>query len=278
MTPECNDEELTNSPTDAVEQIDYEEAIEAILFAAGHPITYENLAKTFEIPVSELKQIVFEYQKKYNSSRLHRGVTLITFDSCCQLCTKPQYISLIRTALGIRKSSGTLSASTIEALTIVAYQQPVTRAYVDAVRNADSSYAMTNLLDRGLIEPKGRKDVPGRPILYGTTNAFLRCFGLNSLDDLPGSTGEAQNVFRSINSRIKPEENGSAEQMSMEIPDAAAEEQPQATETETDAQTPVPKADSSGDMQPKTDVPADDGDDEQEDWGNATEEAERTHN
>ena len=75
----------------------------------------------------------------------------------------------------------------MEALAIVAYNQPVTRMYVDTLRRADSSYAMNNLIDRGLIECKGRMDVPGRPMLYGTTNDFLRCFGLNSLADLPGT-------------------------------------------------------------------------------------------
>lgn len=188
-------------------QTDYEMAIEAILFAAGHPVTYEQLAKTFELPLWELREIVDEYAAKYNASDVPRGVTFITFDTCCQLCTKPEYIAPIRTALGIRKNGGTLSASTIEALTIVAYQQPVTRAYIDAVRNADSTYAVTNLLDRGLIEPKGRKDAPGRPILYGTTSAFLRCFGLKSLDDLPGSEGEAQNIFAAIDRRLHLDED-----------------------------------------------------------------------
>lgn len=207
MTPNKNTEdtlplEETEALPTEMSKEDYEMSLEAILFAAGHPMTYEQLAKTYEIPVSEMRDIVNAYAKKYNTSKLSRGVTLITFDSCCQLCTKPEYISLIRRALGIRKNTGTLSASTIEALTIVAYQQPVTRAYVDAVRNADSSYAMTNLLDRGLIEPKGRKDAPGRPVLFGTTSAFLRCFGLSSLDDLPGSEGDALGVFRSINSHL----------------------------------------------------------------------------
>lgn len=205
QTEELRDEQTspaTPVQTEGMTQQDYEMAIEAILFAAGHPVTYEQLAKTFELPLWELREIVEEYAAKYNDSNVPRGVTLITFDTCCQLCTKPEYIAPIRTALGIRKNGGTLSASTIEALTIVAYQQPVTRAYIDAVRNADSTYAVTNLLDRGLIEPKGRKDAPGRPILYGTTSAFLRCFGLKSLDDLPGSEGEAQNVFAAIDHRL----------------------------------------------------------------------------
>ena len=247
--------------------INYEEAIEAILFAAGHPVTYEQLSKTFGIPLYELKEIVYAYAAKYNNPSIPRGVTLLTLDTCCQLCTKAEYIAPIRAALGIRKSSGTLSASTIEALTIVAYQQPVTRAYVDAVRNADSSYAMSNLLDRGLIEPKGRKDVPGRPILYGTTSAFLRCFGLSSLDELPGNTGEAQSIFRSINDRLHLEDAGEGEQLTID----------EFMSTTTDLQDEVP-----GEQYEETaeqlveEVQITEGDVETEDdWGNATEEAER---
>ncbi len=220
--------------TDIPVQIDYEAAIEAILFASGDPVTYEQIAKSFEIPVSELKQIVYAYAKKYNSSNLKRGVILLTYDTSCQLCTKPEFLSVIRTALGVRKTAGTLSASTIEALTIIAYQQPVTRAYVDAVRNADSSYAMENLLNRKLIEPKGRKDAPGRPMLYGTTSAFLRSFGLSSLDDLPGNAGEAENIFRSIDKRLHLDENDSEQITIDEIigsPSPTDESNEQTTET-----------------------------------------------
>lgn len=261
MNPEITENEILEDITGETSlPINYEEAIEAILFAAGHPVTYDQLAKTFGIPVYELKEIVYAYAAKYNASPIARGVTLLTLDTCCQLCTKPEYIAPIRTALGIRKSSGTLSASTIEALTIVAYQQPVTRAYVDAVRNADSSYAMGNLLDRGLIEPKGRKDVPGRPILYGTTNAFLRCFGLSSLDDLPGNTGEAQSIFRTINNRLRLEDTGEGEQITIDEFMGTSAEEELAVDEPHDT---VPS------------VVEDTYDDEQEDWGNATEEAER---
>lgn len=241
-------------------QRDYEMAIEAILFAAGHPVTYEQLAKTFELPLWELREIVAEYAEKYNSSEVARGVTLITFDTCCQLCTKPEYIAPIRSALGIRKNGGTLSASTIEALTIIAYQQPVTRAYVDAVRNADSTYAVTNLLDRGLIEPKGRKDAPGRPILYGTTNAFLRSFGLRSLDDLPGSQGEAQGVFTAIDRRLHLDENDGQVTIDDLIGTASADPSDEDTLT-APAQFSYPIDDTT--------------DAQEEDADNATEEAER---
>ena len=95
----------------------------------------------------------------------------------------------IREALGIRQN-GNLSASSIETLAIIAYNQPVTRAYVDTVRSVDSSYAISNLLDRGLIETKGRLEAPGRPMLFGTSAGFLRCFGLSSLSELPGVSSE----------------------------------------------------------------------------------------
>ena len=154
-----------------------EEAIEAILFAAGHPISYATLARVFESTPSKVRDIVAEYSLKYNNSELPRGVLLLTYSDSCQLCTKEHYLTEIRDALGIKKS-GTLSSSAMETLAIVAYNQPVTRLFVDTLRKVDSSYAMNSLIDRGLIECKGRLDVPGRPMLYGTTSDFLRCFGL----------------------------------------------------------------------------------------------------
>lgn len=163
---------------------DLDEAIEAILFAAGHAVTYAQLATVFELPLLEMKSRVLEYAMRYNHSELSRGVILLTYDDSCQLCTKPSYLSYIRAALGIRKN-GNLSNSSIETLAIIAYNQPVTRSYVDQVRKVESSYAVNNLLDRGLIEAKGRLDAPGRPMLFGTTPDFLRCFGLTSLADLP---------------------------------------------------------------------------------------------
>ena len=172
------------------DDLNYEEAIEAILFAAGHPVTYEQLARTFELRVSQVKRMVEAYAQRYNApSDIPRGVILLTYENECQLCTKHAYISEIRSALGIKKS-GTLSTSSIETIAIIAYNQPVTRAFVDAVRGVDSSYAVTNLLERGLIESKGRLEAPGRPMLYGTTNDFLRCFGLKSLEELPCITRE----------------------------------------------------------------------------------------
>ena len=202
--------------------VNYEEALEAILFAAGHPVTYEKLAQTFDISASHLREIARKYAKRYNGGSLPRGVMMILYDDSCQLCTKEQYISYIRFALGIRKS-GTLSTSSIETLAIIAYHQPVTRAYVDAVRGVDSSYAVTNLLERELIEVRGRMDAPGRPMLYGTTKNFLRCFGLSSLAELPGIDSEdIEKVFSTVEQRMARELE-EPDQLSIDEVAAAAE-------------------------------------------------------
>ena len=108
-----------------------------------------------------------------------------------------------------------MSNSSIETLAIIAYNQPVTRTYVDTVRGVDSTYAVNSLLDRGLIEPKGRVDAPGRPMLLGTTDNFLRCFGLSSLGELPGiESEEIEKVFSAIEEKMAAEET--ADQMSIE--------------------------------------------------------------
>ena len=163
-----------------------QKAIEAILFAAGHPVTYEKLAQVLGGSPGSIRRTVEEYAAAYNSpdSPLPRGIILLTFDDSCQLCTMEEYGSCIREALGIRRG-GNLSASSLEVLAIVAYTEPVTRAYIDTVRGVDSSYGVSSLCEKHLIEPCGRLDVPGRPLLYRTTPDFLRVFGMESLSDLP---------------------------------------------------------------------------------------------
>ena len=159
-------------------------AIEAILFAAGHPVEYSKLSDVLGLSVRDVKNMVGAMSAEYNAEDSPRGVLLLTYPDSCQLATKEEFLPYIREALSIKRG-GNLSASTMEALAVVAYNQPVTRAYVDAVRGVDSSYAMTSLIDKGLIESKSRLDAPGRPMLYTTTEKFLRVFGLSSLEDLP---------------------------------------------------------------------------------------------
>lgn len=160
------------------------QAIEAILFAAGHPVTYEKLSEVLGLPAREVRQLAEHMALSYNGEDTDRGILLLCTDQSCQLCTKEEYAPYIREALGIRRG-GNLSASSLEVLAVIAYNQPVTRSYIDAVRGVDSAYAISSLLDRHLIESCGRLDAPGRPMLYATTPDFLRVFGLTSLADLP---------------------------------------------------------------------------------------------
>ena len=175
----------TNKPTPEAEQAlgtveDIKRAVEAILYAAGYPVKYEKLSEVIGLPQRDLRNLVESMSREYDN----RGIQLLMFPDACQLCTKEIISHYIREALGIKRG-GNLSASSLEVLAVVAYNQPVTRAYVDVVRGVDSAYAVTSLLDKGLIEAVGRLDAPGRPMLYGTTEKFLRVFGLSSLADLP---------------------------------------------------------------------------------------------
>jgi len=194
-------------------EVIFEEALEAILFAAGHPISYATLARVFDYTPGAIKNKVLRYAEKYNDIKVPRGVILITYADSCQLCTKQYYLNEIRDTLGIKKS-GTLSTSAMEVLAIVAYNQPVTRIFVDTLRSVDSSYAMNSLIDRGLIECTGRLDVPGRPMLYGTTSDFLRSFGLDTLASLPATSDELMAMFQKARDKEEGEIND-AEQLSM---------------------------------------------------------------
>lgn len=162
-----------------------ERIIESVLFAAGHPVEYRKLAEAMGISLELCRKIVSDYAEKYNNcTELSRGIMMVLFPESCQICTREEYGSYIRQALGIRRG-GNLSNSSLEVLAIVAYNQPVTRAYIDTVRGVDSSYAVSSMCEKKLIEPCGRLDVPGRPMLYRTTDNFLRVFGLSSVADLP---------------------------------------------------------------------------------------------
>ena len=163
-----------------------EAAIEAILFAAGYPVKYEKIAEVLGLDLRSTKTIIEQMSESYNGTSSARGLNLLLFPDTCQLSTKEQFAPYIREALGIRRG-GNLSASSMEVLAIVAYNQPVTRSFIDQVRGVDSSYAVNSLIDKALIDSCGRLDAPGRPMLYATTDKFLRVFGLSSLEDLPAT-------------------------------------------------------------------------------------------
>lgn len=159
-----------------------ESCIEAVVFAAGYPVPYQKLGEVTGLGVREVKRLAERIAKKYEDDK--HGIMLLCFKDTCQFCTKEQYAPYIREALSIRRG-GNLSGSSMEVLAVVAYNQPVTRAFIDAVRGVDSNYAVNSLIDKELIASVGRLDAPGRPVLYATTDKFLRVFGLTTLDDLP---------------------------------------------------------------------------------------------
>ena len=181
--------------------------IEAILFAAGFPVKYEKIAETLEITVDELKEILASDAFKYED----RGIRLVCFSDSCQLCTNELYESTVKTALGMRHG-GALSNSSMETLAIIAYNQPVTKSFIEQVRGVDSSYAVTTLCEKQLVEVVGRLDVPGKPNLYATTETFLRCFGLSSLDELPKTE-----VLESTSEETENTENEAAENTQAEV-------------------------------------------------------------
>ena len=159
-----------------------ESAIEGILFAAGEPVGVERICLALEIDRATADAVCQRLADAYSYER--RGIRLLKLDSSYQLCSAPEFAPYIRRAFESRRPAR-LSQPALEVLAIIAYYQPVTRAYVDQIRGVDSAYTIGLLLDRKLIEECGRLQVPGRPRLYRTTKQFLRAFHLTSLDDLP---------------------------------------------------------------------------------------------
>lgn len=159
-----------------------EAAVESILFASGEPVNIERICVALAIDRLTAERILQGLMDYYAYER--RGMRLLKIEDCWQLCSAPDYVEAIRRAFEIRKPAK-LSQPALEVLTIIAYYQPVTRAYVDQIRGVDSSYTMSLLIDRGMIEECGRLQVPGRPRQYRTTKQFLRSFHLSSLDELP---------------------------------------------------------------------------------------------
>ncbi len=160
----------------------YIAAIEAVLFASGEPIEVSRLAETLELDEETTKSFAEELMSEINSRK--GGICMVRMDDSYQLCTNRDYADYVRHALEIRRNTP-LSQAAMEVLAIVAYNQPVTRAYVEQVRGVDCSAVMQGLVTKGLIEEKGRLELPGRPLIYGTTVNFLRCFGVSSLEELP---------------------------------------------------------------------------------------------
>ena len=159
-----------------------ESAIEGILFAAGDPVSVERICLTLEQDRDTVDAVCQRLADHYKYER--RGIRLVKLDASWQMCSAPEHAEYIRKAFENRKPAR-LSQPALEVLAIIAYFQPVTRAYIEQVRGVDSSYTVNLLLERDLICEAGRLAVPGRPVQFKTTKTFLRSFGLSSLEELP---------------------------------------------------------------------------------------------
>lgn len=156
--------------------------VEAVLFAAAEPIEYTKLASVLGMDDEQILLIMDALNSKYSEE--NSGICLLQLDTKYQLCSKKEFVEAVRNVLDLKRNTP-LSQAAFEVLAIIAYNQPITKPYIEQIRGVDCSGVVNTLCQRGLVEEKGRLDVPGRPVLYGTTSDFLRCFSLNSLDDLP---------------------------------------------------------------------------------------------
>lgn len=173
-------------------------ALEAVLFAAGDSVSEGKLCAVLQVSKTQLLEAAQNLSDYYDYNR--RGIRLLRLDDRFQLASRGDYAQAVRSVLETRKPQS-LTPSALEVLAVVAYKQPVTKAYIEQVRGVDSTYTVSSLLEKGLIEDCGRLDVPGRPILYRTTESFLRSFGLNSVSQLPAldSFGEPDSQQMTLN-------------------------------------------------------------------------------
>lgn len=165
-----------------MEQQDLQRAIEAILFASGERVELSRLAMALETDEKDVAQAAEKLMDEFSYNR--RGIRIIRLEQGYQMVSSGEMADYITKALETRKPPR-LSSSQLEALTIVAYYQPATKAMIEQIRGVDSSYSVAALMNKHLIEECGRLNVPGRPILYRTTPDFLRTFGISSLEELP---------------------------------------------------------------------------------------------
>ncbi len=163
-------------------------AIEAILFASGEPVPESRLAEVLALDRETVRKLMQFLMDRYNKPK--SGISIVRVDESYQMCSSAQYAAEVRSALELRRNTP-LSQAAMEVLAVVAYNQPVTKAFVDQVRGVDCGGVMATLSAKGLIEERGRLELPGRPLLYGTTENFLRCLHISSLEELPPLPNEA---------------------------------------------------------------------------------------
>ena len=168
--------------------------VEAVLFAMGNSVELKKLAAVLNMSDTETKALIGSMQEEYNSD-VNRGITIVELEGSIQMCSKTEmYEHLMKIATVPKHYS--LTDTVLETLSIVAYKQPVTRIEIEKIRGVNCDHAVNKLLEYGLITELGRLDAPGRPLLFGTTEEFLRCFGVKSLDELPTVSAERLEEFK----------------------------------------------------------------------------------
>lgn len=183
-------------------------AIEAILFASGAPVEKSRLATALEITEKQVEEQISLILDDYNSSE--RGITIIRLKDSYQMVSVKKYAPQIRTVMDLKRNTP-LSQAALEVLAVVAYNQPVTKAFVEQVRGVDCSGVIGSLTSKGLVEEKGRLELPGRPLLYGTTENFLRCFNISSIEQLPPLPETEEDSINNSDEESSPKEKASAE-------------------------------------------------------------------
>lgn len=175
-------------------------SLEAILFAAGDAVSISRLAQSADATCAETEAALHALAAQYDLAQ--HGIMLVRMDDRAQLCTRPAFARAIRRATESRKPPQ-LSPAALEVLTIVAYHQPVTRAYIEQLRGVDSGGTVASLAEKGLIIDAGRLDVPGRPVLFRTTDVFLRTFSISSLSELPALPELTQGEQRGLSTNTE---------------------------------------------------------------------------
>ena len=188
-------------------------ALHAVLYASGDPIGVDRLSEVLEIKPEQVEKAAMRLSENLKDDE--SGIELLRLDNAYQLATKKQFADYIKKAFDLKRRTP-LSGAAFEVLSVIAYNQPVTRAFIEQVRGVDCSGVITTLLEKELIEERGRLELPGRPLLYGTTKNFLRCFGLSDLSDLPplpkdqnavNDVGEQLPISEELNSEAEIKED-----------------------------------------------------------------------
>ena len=184
-------------------------ALLAVLFSLGEPMSIERLSSVFEEKPEKIEETAKLLEERLKEQKM--GIMLLRLQNTYQLASDEQYAEYIKKAFDIKRKTP-LSPAALEVLAVVAYNQPITKAFIEQVRGVDCSGVITTLVEKGLIEERGRLELPGRPLLYGTTKNFLRCFSISDLSELPKLPED------------KPQINDIGEQLTMEQIDLKEEE------------------------------------------------------